>query len=97
MRIAHFQGAQQLSDFLRSPHLDYHLFGYNFGASLVDEEGNLVAFFLGLEHKEEYKEGVGFEKKYEGAVGFRGAGFGPSYKWTGFDNFDIETQVNPWV
>jgi len=92
----HSQGAQQLSDFLTSPHLDYHLFGYNFGVSLVDADGNVVAFFLGLEHKEEYKEGVGFEKKYEGGAGFRGAAFGSFYKWAGFDNSVIETQVNPW-
>lgn len=89
--IPHSQGAQQLSDFLTSLHPDYHLFGYNFGASLVDAEGNVLAFFLGLEHKLEF-----FDHKYEGGVGFHGAAFGALYKWTGFDNPVIEEQVNPW-
>ena len=75
-----------LSDFLTSRHLDYHQFGYNFCASLINNNDTL-SFFIAIEYAEGegYRGGVGFSQTEEAG-----------YNWTGFYNSTVEISMNPW-
>ena len=83
------QGPQQLSDYLTGPHTDYHQYGWNICASLVDSTNATLAFFIAIEYnaseKEPYRGGVGFGKTEE-----------DGYKWSGFTNTSVQTTSNPW-
>lgn len=86
LTLAHSQSPIQLSDFLTSRHLDYHQFGYNFCASLINNSDTL-GFFIAIEYAEGegYRGGVGFSQTEE-----------DGYNWTGFYNSSIDIATAPW-
>ena len=93
--MPHSQSADNLSVFFTEKHLDYDLFGYDFWAGLEDNSGQTTSFFFALEQK---------GQKAIGSVGFLGKDFenissrnsGEKYIWSGFENANLETTINPW-
>ncbi|MDT3738795.1 MAG: hypothetical protein RO257_04765 [Candidatus Kapabacteria bacterium] len=86
LKLPQSQSPLLLSEFLTSRHLDYHQFGYNFCASLINNNETL-GFFIAIEYAEggAYRGGVGFSQTEE-----------DGYNWMGFTNTTVETTANPW-